>query len=70
MTTENKFTDLDDAPFVNEECGDTMWDESILDRLTESTTNQLGPSLSIAVCSPLDNTSNAKTGQSKQDNQE
>lgn len=60
----NKLSDFEDVPFVNEECGDTMWDEAMLDQLTESSTNHLVPSLSIAVRSPVEKASDAKTGQS------
>lgn len=28
------FDESDDMPFVNEECGDTMWDEAVLNQLT------------------------------------
>jgi nuclear transport factor 2 (NTF2) superfamily protein len=34
--------DSDDVPFVNEECGDTMWDETILNQIyTPMTTQRL-----------------------------
>ncbi len=45
----NKLTDLEDVPFVNEECGDTMWDEAQLNQLTGSTSSQTLPTQSIQV---------------------
>lgn len=36
MNTDN--TVDDETPFVREECGDTMWDEDVLNRLTAAIT--------------------------------
>jgi hypothetical protein len=65
----NKIIDLEDVPFVNEECGDTMWDESRLDQLTESTTSQQVPVVSTPVRSPIEQGGDTKTSKSKQDSQ-
>ena len=32
--------EFDDVPFVNEECGDTMWDETVLNQLTSPVEQQ------------------------------
>lgn len=36
----NTTSDFDDVPFVNEECGDTMWDETLLNQLNQTTSSQ------------------------------
>ncbi|QMW04214.1 hypothetical protein [Spirosoma foliorum] len=66
----NKLTDEDDVPFVKEECGDTMWDEAMLDQLTESTTSQQLPSLLNPALPPVEQAGGAKTDQLNQDSQE
>lgn len=65
----NKLTDLEDVPFVNEECGDTMWDEAMLDQLTASTANQQLFSLAKPVLQFELQTSDVKASTSKQTSQ-
>jgi uncharacterized protein len=39
----NTTNDFDDVPFVREECGDTMWDEDVLNQLTTNMIPQRPP---------------------------
>ena len=66
----NNQTDLENVPFVNEECGDTMWDEARLDQLTESTGSQQLPFQPNQVTLPLEVQGSAKAGRLKQSTQE
>lgn len=45
----NTTTDFDDVPFVNEECGDTMWDETLLNQLNATTFSQESTRLTSTV---------------------
>ena len=40
ITASSTADDAYDEPFVNDECGDTMWDMTMLNQLTEVLTDQ------------------------------